>query len=329
MGMRRRDFNSFLLGGMAVWPAFALAQSPGTTRRIGVVSPFTAADSAAWHKAFLRGLRDLGWLDGTSIAIDYRYADGRNDRLPELVAELVRLKDEIIVTAVTNDSLAAKNATRDIPIVMVAPGDPVGTGIVESLARPGGNVTGLSQMNPELNGKRLALIKELAPNVTSLAVISNPDDPISRLGLNEVRNAASKLGIDVYAFEARNTEELRRALDLAIGKHPQALAVMPNAVFVTNLRQIADFALQNKLPAIFHLREFALAGGLVSYGVDRLDLYRRAASYVDRILKGANPADLPIEQPTKFDLVINNKTATALGLTVPPKLLFTADEIIE
>ena len=246
-----------------------------------------------------------------------------------LVANLIRLKVEVIVTSVTNDSLVARNATKEIPIVMAAPGDPVRTGLVKSLARPGANVTGLSQMNPELNGKRLALIKELAPNVTSVAAILNPEDPISVLGLSEIRDAASKLGLDVRSFEARNTNELGTALDAAIKAGVGAIAIMPNPVFVTNMRLIADYALRNKMPTIFHLREYAEAGGLVSYGVDRLDLFRRVATYVDRILKGASPADLPIEQPTKFDLVINKKTAKALGLTVPPKLLFTADQVIE
>ena len=326
--MKRREFIT-LLGGAAAWPLTTRAQQAGTVRRIGFLSPFTPNDSALWHKAFLLGLRDLGWLDGTNIAIEYRYANGRNDRLPALVADLVRLKVEILVTSVTNDSLVAKNATKEIPIVMAAAGDPVRTGIVESLARPGANVTGLSQMNPELNGKRLALIKEIAPNISSLAVVSNPEDPISILGLSKIRVAAVKLGIDVHALEAKNTKELNIALDVALREHVGAIAIMPNPVFVTNLKQIADFALQNKLPAVFHLREFAQVGGLVSYGVDRIELFRRAAAYVDRILKGAKPADLPIEQPTKFELVINNRTARALGLTIPPKLLFTADEVIE
>jgi putative ABC transport system substrate-binding protein len=208
------------------------------------LSPFTPADSAPWTRAFLRGLRDLGWLDSTNIAIDYRYADGQMDRLPRLVAELIDLKVQVIVTSVTNDSLAAKNATRDIPIVMVAPGDPVSTGIVGSLARPGGNVTGLSQMVPNLNGKRLALMRELAPAVASLGVISNPGDPISRLGLNEVRQAAAKLRVDIHCFEARNFDELRAALDHAVAGRVQGLVILPNPVFVTSLKEIADFALR-------------------------------------------------------------------------------------
>jgi len=314
---------------MAAWPAIALGQQTQTVRRIGMLSPFIPSDAAPWHKAFVLGLRDLGWQDGANIAIEYRYAEGHNDRLPGLIADLIRRKVEIIVTSVTNDSLAARDATKDIPIVMAAPGDPVRTGLVKSLARPGGNVTGLSQMNPELNGKRLALIKELAPSVTSVAAIWNPEDPISALGLSEIQDAAVKLNLEVRSFEMRNNEELGIGLDAAIKARVGAIVIMPNPVFVTNMKRIADFAFQNKMPTVFHLREYAEAGGLVSYGVDRLDLFRRTATYVDRILKGASPADLPIEQPTKFDLVINNRTAKALGLTVPTKLLFTADQVIE
>jgi putative tryptophan/tyrosine transport system substrate-binding protein len=327
--MRRRAFITLLGGAAAGWPLAARAQQPSKIPHIGLLSPFSPSDAALWNQAFLRGLRDLGWVDGKSIIIEYRYAEGQNDRLPGLVADLIRLKVDIIVTAVTNDTLVAKNATREIPIVMAAAGDPVATGIVESLARPGGNITGLSQMNPDLTGKRLALLKEIAPNVSSVAVLLNPDDPISALGLNEIRLPARQLGVEVHALEVRSTADLDQALHAAAAARAGALAIMPNPVFVTNLKRIADFALQNKLPSMFHLREFADDGGLVSYGVDRSDLYRRAATFVDKILKGAKPADLPIEQPTKFDLAINLKTAKALGLTVPPLLLATADEVIE
>jgi len=326
--MQRREFIT-LVAGAAAWPLVARAQQAAKIPRIGLLSPFAPADTAPWHQAFLRGLSDLGWVDGKNIAIEYRYSDGRNDRLPELIGDLVRLKVDIIVTAVTNDTLAAKNAAGGIPIVMAAAGDPVATGIVASLARPGGNITGLSQMNPELNGKRLELLKEIAPNISSLAVFLNPEDPISALGQNEIELPARKMKIEVHSFEVRNTLDLDKALQEATKARVDALAIMPNPVFVTNLKLIADFAIQNRVPSVFHLREYAKAGGLVSYGVDRADLFRRAATFVDKILKGANPADLPIEQPTKFELTINLKTAKALGLTVPPKLLLTADEVIE
>ncbi len=318
------------LGGAAIaWPLVARAQQPNKIPRIGFLSPFSPSDTVLWDEAFLQGLRDLGWVDGKSIVIERRYADGKNDRLPELVADLVRLKVDLIVTSVSNDSLAAKNATKEIPIVMAAAGDPVAIGIVESLSRPGGNITGLSQMTPDLAGKRLELLREIAPNVASVAVLFSPDDPISALGLHEMQPSARKLAVEVHAWEVRNPVDLDKALHAAATARVGALAIMPNPVFVTNLKQIADFALQNKLPSMFHLREFANDGGLLSYGVDRSDLYRRAARFVDKILKGAKPADLPIEQPTKFDLVINLKTAKALGLTVPAALLATADEVIE
>ena len=327
--MKRREFIT-LLGGVAVaWPLAAGAQQPNKIPRIGLLSPFSPSDSALWDRAFLQGLRDLGWVDGNSIIVERRYADGKNDRLPELVADLARLKVDVIVTSVSTDSLAAKNATREIPIVMAAAGDPVAIGIVDSLSRPGGNITGLSQMTPDLAGKRLELLREIAPNVASVAVLFNPDDPISTLGLKEIQPSAQKLAVQVHALEVRNPVDLDKALDAAAVARVGALAIMPNPVFVTNLKQIAGFALQNKLPSMFHLREFADDGGLLSYGVDRSDLYRRAATFVDKILKGAKPADLPIEQPTKFDLVINLKTAEALGLTVPSALLATADEVIE
>jgi putative tryptophan/tyrosine transport system substrate-binding protein len=327
--MRRREFITLLGGAAAAWPVAAHAQSVTKVPRIGLLSPFSPSDTAVWHQAFLRGLEQLGWLDGKNIIIEYRYADGQNDRLLALIADLQRLKVDVIVTAVTNDTLAAKNAATDIPIVMAAAGDPVATGIVQSLARPGGNVTGLSQMNPELNGKRLELLKQIAPNVSSVAVLLNPEDPISVLGWNEIHPSAQKLGIIIRSWEVHNTGELDKVLRDAASAGINALAIMPNPVFVVELKRIADFALEKRLPSIFHLREFTDVGGLMSYGVDRNDLFRRAATYVDKILKGAHPADLPIEQPTKFDLVINLKTAKALGLTVPPSLLAIADEVIE
>jgi putative tryptophan/tyrosine transport system substrate-binding protein len=327
--MRRREFLTLVGGAAATWPLVARAQQAARVARIGVLSPFSSADATLWHQAFLGGLRDLGWVDGKNLVIEYRIAEGKNDRLPALVAELIQDKVDLIVTAVTNDTLVAKNATKSIPIVMAAAGDPVGAGIVESLSRPGGNITGLSQMNTDLAAKRLALLKELSPKISSVAVFLNPDDPISVLGWNEMQPSAQKLGLEAHSFEVRTAGDFAKAFNETKDAHWGALAILPNPVFVTNMKGIADFALQNNLPAIFHLREFARAGGLVSYGVDRSDLYRRAATYVDKILKGSSPAALPIEQPTKFELTINLKTAKALSLTVPPPLLVTADEVIE
>ena len=328
--LKRREFITLLGSTVAAWPFTARAQQrPIIVPRIGLLSPFFSSDTVLWHRAFVRGLRDLGWIEGKTILIDYRYAEGKTDRLPELVAELVQRKVDIIVTSVTNDALAAKSGTRDIPIVMAAAGDPVATGIVESLVRPGGNITGLSQMNPDLMGKRLELLKEIVPNPSPVAVLWNPGDPISVLSWQEIQAAARKLEIEVRSLEVRSTGDLDRALGEMARTHPGALAIMPNPVFVTSLKQIANVAAQNQVPSIFHLREFADVGGLMSYGVDRSDLFRRAATYVDKILKGSKPADLPIEQPTKFELVINLKTAKALGLTVPLILQAIADEVIE
>jgi putative ABC transport system substrate-binding protein len=324
--MKRRKLIT-LLGGAAAWPLTARAQPGDKVPRIGLVSPFSRTDSTLWHRAFRQGLRDLGWIDEKTISIEYRYADGISDRLPELIADLIRRKVDLIVTSVTNDALAAKHATKEIPVVMVAAGDPVATGIVESLARPGGNITGFSQMNPELVGKRLELLKEIMPNPSPMAVLWNPEDPISVISWDEVQLSARKLGIEVRSLPVRSSGELSNALDEAA--RARTLAIMPNPVFVTNLKRIADFCSENRLPSVFHLREFAEVGGLLSYGVDRTDLFRRAASTVDKILKGAKPAELPIQQPTKFELVINLKTARGLGLSVPDKVLAFADDVIE
>jgi putative ABC transport system substrate-binding protein len=282
-----------------------------------------------WNKALLRGLRDAGWIDGRNLTIEYRYAEGKNERLPELVTSLIRQKVDIIITTVTVDTLAAKNATAEIPIVMVAVGDPVAIGIVKSLARPGGNITGLSQMTPDLSGKRLELLKQIIPQITSVAVLFNPEDPLSMLDWKEARLSAQTLGIEVYSLEVRGAGDVDKVLKEAVAARVGALVVMPAPVLFENLRLIAGFAMQNRLPSTFHLREFPAVGGLLSYGVDRSDLFRRAATYVDKILKGASPADLPIEQPTKFELVINLRTAKALGLAISPNVLSIADEVVE
>jgi putative ABC transport system substrate-binding protein len=229
---------------------------------------------------------------------------------------------------VTADTQAAKNAA-DVPVVMVAAGDPVATGLVTSLARPGGHVTGLSQMTPDLSGKRLELLKEIVPNVSAIGLLFNPEDPLSVLDRKEAGRSAQTLGIKVHAREVRDATDLDDALRETVASHVDALVLMPAPVMIENLKPIADFAIRNHVPSTFHLREYAEAGGLVSYGVDRSDLFRRAANYIDKILKGANPADLPIEQPTKFELVINLKTAKALDLTVPARVLGMADEVIE
>jgi ABC-type uncharacterized transport system substrate-binding protein len=326
--MKRREFITLLTGATA-WAHAARAQQTASVRRIGLLSPFSPAEALRWNKALLRGLRDAGWVDGKNLAIEYRYAEGKKERLPELVADLIRQKVEIIVTTVTVDTQATRNATAELPIVMTAVGDPVAVGFVKSLARPGGNITGLSQMTSDLGGKRLELLKEIAPKISSVAVLFDPEDPLSVLDWKEVRRSAPSLGIEVHSLEVRNTEDVGKALNAAAKARMDALATMPAPVLFENLKLIADFAIQKRLPTTFHLREFADVGGLISYGVDRSDLFRRAAAYVDKILKGASPSELPIEQPTKFELVINLRTAKALGLTIPPNILSIADEVIE
>ena len=307
----------------------AQAQQAANVRRIGLLSPFSPANTARWEKALLLGLRDAGWIDGRNLVIERRYAEGKLERLPGLADDLARQKVEIMVTTVTADTQAAKNVAADIPVVMVAAGDPVTTGLVTSLARPGGKLTGLSQMTPDLSGKRLELLKEIVPKVSAVALLFNPEDPLSVLDRKEADRSAQALGIRVLSREVRNAAELDSALHGALASGAEALVLMPAPVMIENLKPVADFAIRNRLPSTFHLREYAEAGGLVSYGVDRSDLFRRAASYIDRILKGANPADLPIEQPTKFELLINLKTAKALDLVIPPRLLGMADEVIE
>ena len=326
--MKRREFIS-LVTGVTVWGYAARGQQAASVRRIGLLSPFSPTDTLLWNKALVRGLRDAGWIDGRNVTIEYRYAEGKGERLPELATDLIRQKVDIIVTTVTVDTLAAKNATAEIPIVMVAVGDPVAIGIVKSLARPGGNITGLSQMTPDLSGKRLELLKQIVPQISRVAVLFDPEDPLSMLDWNEARRSAQTLGIEVHSLEVRSTGDFDKVLKEALAAHVGAVVVMPAPVLFANLKLIADFATGNRLPSTFHLREFPDVGGLLSYGVDRSDLFRRAATYIDKILKGASPAYLPIEQPTRFELVINLRTAKMLGITIPPNVLSIADEVIE
>jgi putative tryptophan/tyrosine transport system substrate-binding protein len=307
----------------------AKAQQSPKVPRIGFLSPFSSSDSALWDQAFRQGLRDLGWVEGKNVSIEYRYAEGRNDRLPDLVADLVRLKVNIIVASVATDALAAKNATKTIPIVVASAGDPVAIGLVDSLARPGSNVTGLSQMSPDLAGKRLELLKEIVPKLSRVAVLWNPQNPTATLNWKELQLPARELGVQLHSLEVRSPNEFDKAFEIATRARAGALAIIPDPLIVTNLRRIADLAAKSRLPSIFHLREFVDSGGLVTYGPDRADMFRRAATYVDKILKGAKPADLPVEQPTKFELVINLKAAKQIGLTIPPNVLARADKVIK
>ena len=326
--MRRRQFIT-LVGGAAAWPLAARAQQPAKIPRVGLLSTFSPSETRPWHQALRQGLRDLGWVEGENISIEYRYAEGRLDRLPAIATDLVRLKVDLIFTDTTSPALAAKNATRSIPIVVASASDFVEAGLAQSLARPGGNITGLDQIAPELGGKRLELLKEIVPKLSSVVVLWNPQNKTSTRNWNELQDPASQLGLTLHSLEVRHADELDKAFEVATRARADALAILPEPVFVANLKRIADFAAKNHLPSIFHLREFADAGGLITYGPDRSDLFRRAAAYIDKILKGTKPADLPIQRPTKFELVINLKTANALGLTMPPTLLARADEVIE
>ena len=326
--MKRREFIA-LLAGAAAWPLAARAQQPAKIPRVGLLSTFSPSETGPWHQALRQGLRDLGWVEGENISIEYRYAEGRLDRLPAIATDLVRLKVDLIFTDTTSPALAAKNATRSIPIVVASASDFVETGLAQSLARPGANITGLDQIAPELGGKRLELLKEIVPTLSGVVVLWNPQNKTSTRNWNELQVPASQLGLTLHSLEVRHADELDKAFEVATRARADALAILPEPVFVANLKRIADFAAKNHLPSIFHLREFADAGGLITYGPDRADLFWRAAAYIDKILKGTKPADLPIQRPTKFELVINLKTAKALGLEVPTTLLARADEVIE
>jgi ABC-type uncharacterized transport system substrate-binding protein len=310
-------------------PLDAQALQSAKMAQIGFLSLSSPSGVVLWRQAFRQGLTDLGWVEGENVRIEYRYAEGRIERLPDLAADLVRLKVDVIVTALNTDALAAQKATSTIPIVMASAADPIGTGLVESLARPGGNITGLTSIVPELAGKRLELLKEVVPNLSRVAVLWNPQGRTSTLSWKELQLPARRLGIELRSLEVRSVNAFDKAVADAARTRAGALAIMPDPVFVTNLKRIADLAAKSRLPSIYNLSEFVDAGGLVSYGPDQSDSFRRAATYVDKILKGAKPADLPVEQATKFELVINLKTAKALGLSIPPLLLLRADRVIE
>jgi len=326
--MRRRHLWT-LLGGIEIaWPFAARAQSR-VVRRLGVLSPFSPSTTAQWLDALRLGLRDLGWIEGSNIVIHYRYAEGRNDRLAALAAELVTLDVEIILASTGTDAVAVSKASRTIPIVVASSADLVGVGLAKSLSRPGGNVTGLSQITLELGGKRLQLLKEIVPTLSRAAVLWNPSGAVATLGWDELQSPARQLGIELHSLEAQTTDDFRRAFEDAARFGVTALVIMPNPLFAGNLARLAALAVEHRMASIFHLREYVDAGGLIAYGVDRSDMFRRAAGYVDKILKGARPAELPIEQPTKFELVVNLRTAKALGLVIPPAILASADEVIE
>jgi putative ABC transport system substrate-binding protein len=310
-------------------PLIARAQAPLRRARIGVLCPFSRTAAAAWHQALQMGLRDRGWIEGANIDIEYWYADGATERLPALVAEIVGRNVDVIVTEVTEATQAAKQATRTVPIVMIAVGDPVGVGIVNSLARPGGNVTGLSQNIVESVGKRLELLKLMIPDLNEVLVLWNPEEENSTFNWLELNATSGGLGLRLKSLETRGQDALDKVIGSGVAGGDRALYLVPGPLFVSNLKRIATFARGARMASIFHLPEYVQAGGLLSYGPDRNDLFRRAADYVDRILKGARPGDLPVEQPVKYELTINMATAREIGLIVPPLVLAQAAELIE
>jgi len=325
--VKRRAFIT-LLGGAAAWPLSARAQQPGKLPTIGFLGAATASARTQWVAAFVQRLRELGWSEGRTVAIEYRWAEARSERFAEIAAEFVRLKVDVIVTYSTPATIAAKEATAVIPIVSAVMGDPVGAGLVGSLARPGGNVTGLSNQSADLAGKQVELLREVVPGLRRLAVLANVGNPVSGVEMGEVLAAAKALGLDVVTLEIRRAEDIAPAFETLKGR-AQALYVAGDPLMITNRVRVNTFALVARLPSTYNQREYVEAGGLLSFGPNFPDLFRRAGDYVDKILRGTKAGEIPVEQPTKFDLVINMATARALGLVVPPALLARADEVIE
>ena len=323
----RREFITLLGGAAVAWPLAAQAQQ-AKPPIIGFLGSGAQISQRPWTEAFVRRLRELGWIEGSTITIDYRWAEGRPELFAEIAAEFVRLKVNLIYAVGTEATLAAKKATSVIPIVFPVAGDPVGTGMVASLARPGANVTGLSNLAADLAAKRLEILREVLPGLARLAIMANVGYPGAVLEIGEFQAASRAVGLEVAALEIRRTEDIAPALESLKGR-AEALYVVGDPVANLNRIRINTFALVARLPTIYVQREYVDAGGLLSYGPNYPDLNRRAANYVDKILRGAKPADLPVEQPIKFDLVVNLVTARALGLTVPPTLLARADEVIE
>jgi putative ABC transport system substrate-binding protein len=326
--MRRRAFISLLGGAAAAWPLAARGQQSAKLPAIGYLDPNTRSVDGPRIDAFLQRLRELGWLDGRTMAIEYRWAEGRNEHLADMAAELVRRKVDVIVTSATPPTIAAKQATSIIPIVFAAVGDPVGAGVVQSLSRPGGNATGLSLQQTDAVGKRLELLRELVPALRRLAIMANTGNASAGLDMREAETTARALGLESVTSEVHRHEDIAPAFEPLKGR-VDALYVCNDPLMTTNRVRINTLALGARLPTAYGNREYVEAGGLMSYGANFLDLYRRTAELVDKVLRGAKPADLPVEQPIKFDLIINQITAKALGLEVPPTLLARADEVIE
>jgi len=328
--VERRAFLATLAGGFLGAPLAVGAQQPGKVWRIGYLDQGSAARSKAYVDGLRQGLRDLGWVEGRNIAIEIRLAEGKTDQLPGLAAELVRLKMDVIVTSTTPAALAAKQATTTIPIVIGFAADPVGSGIVASLAHPGGNITGWTHSGLELRAKYLELLKEAVPDVTRVGVLWNPANQVHRPSLKVIEAAAQRLKVELHLASVQDPQLLERGVAALVGKGVQALVVFPDGMFQAQTALLLSLAARYRLPALYGLREYAELGGLMAYGANLAEMHRTlSASLVDKILKGAKPANLPVAQPTKFDLLINLKTAKTLGLTIPPSLLERADQVIE
>jgi len=325
--VRRRQFIALLGGAAAAWPLAAGAQQ-AKLATIGFLGGNAPSTQSQWTAALVQRLRELGWIEGRNLAIQYRWAEGRFDRSSEVMAEFVRLKVDVIVTHGTSNVIAAKRTTSVIPIVFAAVADPVGNNLVAGLARPGGNVTGLSAQIPDLAGKRLELLREIIPGLRRLVIMANGGNPADTQDLHEVSAIAGPLGLEVVTRDIRRAEDITPAIEAFKGR-AEALYVVTDPLFTSDRVRFNTLALNARLPTMHGTREHVDAGGLISYGSDQTDLFRRAGDYVDKILRGMKPADIPVEQPTKFDLVINLRTAKSLGLTIPESFLLRADEVIE
>jgi ABC-type uncharacterized transport system substrate-binding protein len=326
--MKRRAFITLLGGAAATWPLAASAQQPAKLPTIGFLGANTPSAESQWVAAFMQRLRELGWIEGRTVAIEYRWTEGRAERAAEIAAEFVRMKVDVIVTTGTANVVVTKQATSAIPIVFAAAGDPVATGLVANLARPGGNVTGLSLVATDLARKRIELLHEVVPGLRRLAIMGNVGNPLVVLEMGEVQAAARTLGLDVVTSGIWKAEDIAPAFE-ASKRRADALFVVPDPLINSNRLPIASLALGARLPTMHGLRELVEAGGLMSYAANFPDLFRRTAELVDKILRGSKPGNIPVEQPTKFDLVINLTTAKALGLTIPEPFLLRADEVIE
>jgi putative tryptophan/tyrosine transport system substrate-binding protein len=326
--MKRREFITFLGSIVATWPLAVRAQGLNPPR-VGYLFTSKKAEGQGLWEACRQGVRKLGYREGENIILEPRWTEGHQERLPSLVKELLGLNVAILVTAATPASLAAKAATNTTPIVFVAVADPVSVGLVASLAQPGENVTGLSLLTSDLSGKRLELLREIVRNVSRVAILMNPDNPSNTIFLKQTQLAAQKLGIELDASDARRPQDIEKAFAAAASQHADALIVFDDPMLWSYRSQIVSLAAAQRLPAMYGYSDFVDDGGLISYGPDRPDQYRRTAIYVDKILRGAKPADLPVEQPVKFELIVNRKTATALGLRLPPAIEVSADKVID